>query len=110
MAHSLQHQSSENINISECLGEAVCVIEDLISRLDILPNENDVGGLILRIDIIKTMLVSLNVDDVILGLLDRAYNLLTSANRQLCGEGGNSSRPTNIKRGRPTLDIRLLSK
>ena len=100
----LQHQSSEG-SISECLGEAVLVIEDLISRLDSLPNEHDVDGLLLRIDILKTNLVSLNVDDDIFGLLDLAYNWLTNANRHPCGEGENPNRPTNTKRGRPSFDI-----
>ena len=84
----LQHQSSEG-SISECLGEAVLVIEDLISRLDSLPNEHHVDGLLLTIDILKTNLVSLNVDDDIFGLLDRAYSWLTNADRQPCGEGEN---------------------
>ena len=94
------------VDMNEGLGEALCVVENLISRLDSLSAQGDVGGLIFRTDILKRMLVGLNVDDLLLEMVSRAYHCLTNANRRGNSERLNATlRFYSGRRGRPSFDI-----
>ena len=91
----------------EGLGEVLYVVEDLIARLDGLSiNHGDAVGLILRIDILKRMLVGLNVDDSVMETVDRAYNSLTNiCNGRANGGEVHAVRQFTGRRGRPSFDI-----
>ena len=94
------------VDMNEGLGEALRVVENLISRLDSLSAQGDVGGLIFRTDILKRMLVGLNVDDLLLEMVSRAYHCLTNANRRGNSERLNATlRFYSGRRGRPSFDI-----
>jgi DNA-binding NtrC family response regulator len=82
------------------LQEALRLIEDLINRLDVLSNEDDVGALLLRLDVLKRMFVVLNVDDLLSDDVNCAYTALTSIQNNVERRG---QRPTQC--GRPLIDI-----
>ena len=55
----------------EDLAEILNVVQDIISRLDRISNADEIDGLLLRIDMVKTRVVNLDLDDLLMETLKR---------------------------------------
>jgi hypothetical protein len=64
--------------------ESLNLIQDLVNRLDALSNEDDVGALLLRLDVLKRMFVALNVENLLVD--DYLKNTKTTAIRPKNGK------------------------
>ena len=73
------------------------VVQDLISRLERISNPDEIGGLLLRIDLVKTRVISLGLNNLLLEMLNRAYNYLNEITANLPCE--------RQSRGRPSIDV-----
>jgi hypothetical protein len=80
--------------------ESLNLIKDLVNRLDALSNEDDVGALLLRLDVLKRMFVALNVENLLVDDANRAYNALTVIQDSIERRGQHQT-----PRGRPMIDI-----
>ena len=79
--------------------DALRLIEDIIDRLNVLSNGNEVGGLLIRLDVVKPMFVLLNVEELFSVDVNRAHTALTNIQGNTEG-GGHAAR-----RGRPAIDV-----
>jgi hypothetical protein len=64
--------------------ESLNLIQDLVNRLDALSNEDYVGALLLRLDVLKRMFVALNVENLLVD--DYLKNTKTTAIRPKNGK------------------------
>ena len=55
----------------EDLAEILNVVQDIISRLGRISNADEIDGLLLRIDMVKTRVVNLDLDDLLMETLKR---------------------------------------
>jgi hypothetical protein len=78
----------------EDLAEILNVVQDIISRLDRISNADEIDGLLLRIDMVKTRVVNLDLDDLLMETLNRVYNVLAEIN---------ANPPSRA--GRPFIDV-----
>ena len=90
------------------MAETLNVVQDIISRLDRISNLNEIDGLLIRIDIVKTRVVNLGLNDSLIEGLNRAHKLLTEsevdANPQRHGRAERPSFDVNEDQIRFLLD------
>ncbi len=82
----------------EDLAETLNVVQDIIFRLGRISNSGEIDGLLIRIDMVKTRVVNLDLDDSLIEGLNRAHNLLTESEID-------ANLPRHSRAGRLSFDV-----
>ena len=90
------------------LASAIRMVNDLVARLDRLPDDSDIGTIVLRLDFLNRMLVKyLDIDQEIVNTIGTLHSTLeTSCSANINASAGYHPQTTSAgMRGRPAFDI-----